>query len=246
MRIAALYDIHGNLPALKAVLKEVEKAKIDQVVVGGDVILGPMSKQCLDMLLEVKTPIYFIIGNCETSVLDYIKNKPLKNIPENVLKCISWTADQLPKKYIEFLAAWPKTITLNVKELGNVFFCHATPKSETQNFTRLTPIKKLLTIFEGTKEQMIVCGHTHMQFDLNIGKYRISNAGSVGMPFGNPGAYWLILGTKFDFRYTNYNFSKAANDILKTSYPDAANFAENNVLNSPSEEMMLKIFNRIP
>ena len=244
MRVAALYDIHGNLPALKAVLKEVEKSNISQLVVGGDVILGPMPNECLDILLKVKIPVSFIKGNCETSVLNIINNKPVNNLSKNILDNIKWTAKKLSQKHIKFLASWPKIITLKVNGLGNILFCHATPKSETENFTRLTPMNKLSTIFNGIKEQVIVCGHTHMQFDLNVGMYRVLNAGSVGMPFDNRGAYWLIIGQKFDFQCTKYNVSKAANDILKTSYPDAVNFAENNVLNPPSEETMLKVIDK--
>ena len=65
MRVAALYDIHGNLPALEAVLQEVDQSDVDQIVVGGDVVLGPMSRECLDKLFEIRTPIHFIQGNCE-------------------------------------------------------------------------------------------------------------------------------------------------------------------------------------
>jgi hypothetical protein len=83
-----------------------------------------------------------------------------------------------------------------------------------------------------------------MQFDITIDGLRIINAGSVGMPFGEPGAYWLFLGEKIELRHTIYNLADAAERILKTTYPHAKDFAENNVLKPPSEEVMLKIFNR--
>ncbi len=128
--------------------------------------------------------------------------------------------------------------------LGNVLFCHATPRSETENFTRLTPEDKLLPIFEMLNVSIVVCGHTHMQFERSIGKVRVINAGSVGMPFGKPGAYWLVLGPNIELRHTAYDVTKAAKLILKTYYPHAKDFAENNVLQPPSEDVMLEIFNR--
>ena len=186
MQVAALYDIHGNLPALEAVLQEVGQSDVDQIVVGGDVVVGPMSRECLNKLLEIQLPIHFIQGNCEASVLDQMTNKPLGPLPEHVLEDIRWTARQLLPAHQLVLARWPKTINLEIKGLGEVLFCHATPRSETENFTRLTPEDKLLPIFEMLNVSLVVCGHTHMQFDRNIGKIRVLNAGSVGMPFGTP------------------------------------------------------------
>jgi hypothetical protein len=83
-----------------------------------------------------------------------------------------------------------------------------------------------------------------MQFDRTAGHLRIVNAGSVGMPFGRPGAYWLLLGTEVELRYTPYNLERAAAQIRATSYPGAETFATKNVLHPASEEEMLQIFNR--
>src|SRR5438874_11846359 len=72
MRVAALYDIHGNLPALEAVLQEVHEAGVDQVVVGGDVVPGPMPRETLQCLLDLDMPVQFIHGNCELAMLAQI------------------------------------------------------------------------------------------------------------------------------------------------------------------------------
>jgi hypothetical protein len=146
--VAALYDIHGNLPALEAVLEEVDQAGVDQIVIGGDVVLGPMSRECLDTLLEIRLPKHFIRGNCEVSVLAQMANRLEEKLPEKVLEDIRWTAGQLLPAHRELLAKWPKTTTLEIGRLGEVLFCHATPRSETENFTRLTPEDNLLPIFE--------------------------------------------------------------------------------------------------
>ena len=83
------------------------------------------------------------------------------------------------------MASWPKTFRLEVPGLGPVFFCHATPRNENECFTRLTPEERLTPLFDPLAAAVAVCGHTHMQFDRVIGKTRVVNAGSVGMPFGN-------------------------------------------------------------
>ena len=80
-----------------------------------------------------------------------------------------------------------------------------------------------------------------MQFDRTLGKIRIVNAGSVGMPFGKPGAYWLLLGPDVQLRHTPYDLASAAERIRDTAYPQAEEFAEG-VLQPPSEEAMLAAF----
>ena len=91
---------------------------------------------------------------------------------------------------------------------------------------------------------MVVCGHTHMQFDRTIGHLRVVNAGSVGMPFGDPGAYWLLLGPDAQLRVTRYELAAAAERIRQTEYPQAADSAARHVLQPPSEAEMLQLFAR--
>ena len=91
---------------------------------------------------------------------------------------------------------------------------------------------------------MVICGHTHMQFDRTIGPVRVVNAGSVGMPFGEPGAYWLLLGPTVELRKTTYDLEAAAERVRKTTYPQAEEFASRNILQPPSEEQMLEAFAR--
>jgi hypothetical protein len=109
-------------------------------------------------------------------------------------------------------------------------------------FTRQTPEDRLLPIFDGIRSNVVVCGHTHMQFDRLIGGTRVINAGSVGMPFGEPGAYWLLLGSDIQLRRTPYDLAKAAARIQATNYPGAEEFAAHYVLAPPSEQSMLALY----
>jgi len=179
--VAAIYDIHGNLPALEAVLEEIQESSVDQILVGGDIVPGPMPRETLDRLLNVDVPIQFIYGNGEVAVLTEMAGKE-PQAPTQFRDVIRWNAQQLAD-YKQVLASWPKTIRLEIPNLGAVLFCHATPQNENDVFTKLTPEERLLTIFREVNASVVVCGHTHMQFDRMIGKVRVVNAGSVGMPF---------------------------------------------------------------
>ena len=128
--------------------------------------------------------------------------------------------------------------------LGDVLFCHATPRNDTEIFTRLTPEERLLPVFQDVEASLVVCGHTHMQFDRRVGRLRVVNAGSVGMPFQAPGAYWLLLGPDIELRRTPYDLEDAARRIRATAYPQAEDFAANNVLTTPSETDTLQAFGR--
>lgn len=242
MRIAALYDIHGNLPALEAVLYDIQQTGADKIVAGGDVIVGPMSRECLDCLLSYNIPVHFILGNCETAVLAQMRGKDTGPLPPQVSEIIQWTAKQLHPYHEEILAAWPKVLQLEIEGIGKILFCHATPRGENEYFTCLTPEEKLIPVFKNIDADVVVCGHTHMQFDKMIGRLRVINAGSVGMPFGNAGAYWLMCGPAIELRYTNYDLAAACNRINATSYPGAAEFAANNVQRPPSRKKMLELF----
>jgi putative phosphoesterase len=241
MRVAAIYDIHGNLPALEAVLQEIRQAEVDRVVVGGDVVPGPMPRETLRCLLDLDIPVKFIYGNCEVAVLEQMAGRDPAAVPDQYRPIIRWTAEQL-RQHQPIVAGWPKTLGFEIRGLGEVLFCHGTPRDENEIFTRLTPEDRLLPIFEGLTAPVVVCGHTHMQFDRMIGRTRVVNAGSVGMPFGEPGADWLLLGPGVELRHTSYDFTKAAERIRETDYPEAEDFATRYVLCPPSAAEMLKAF----
>lgn len=241
MRVAALYDIHGNLPALEAVLEDVRDAAVHLIVVGGDVVPGPMLRETLTCLRGLDTPVQFIQGNCEVAALAEMAGAE-SGVPEQYRAIMRWTAQQLHPEYEKVLSGWPKTVRLEIDGLGGVLFCHGTPRHEDEIFTRLTSETRLMPVFEALDVPLVICGHTHMQFDRTIGRTRVVNAGSVGMPFGEPGAYWALLDTDVQLRRTSYDLVKAADRIRETAYPQAEEFASRSVLQPPSETEMLAVF----
>ena len=253
MRVAAIYDIHANLPALEAVLQDIRRAEVDRVVVGGDVLPGPMPRETMAYLLDLDIPTHFIMGNGDREVLAQMagtETEWYRTAPERWREPVRWTAQQLHPEGAtgvlaeagRLLASWPPTLRLEIDGVGEVLFCHATPRNDTDIFTRLTSEDRLLPVFEGVQTPVVVCGHTHMQFDRTIGTVRVVNAGSVGMPFQEPGAYWLLLGPDVQLRYTSYDLETAAKRIGETQYPQAQDFAARNVMQAPSEAVMLEAF----
>ena len=244
MRVAALYDIHGNLPALEAVLREVRQAKVDQVVVGGDVFPGPMCIEVLACLRDLDVPVQFIQGNGDREVVAHLTGAP-SGVPEQYRVAIQWVADQLGPDDKRFISSWPLTLSIAIPPLGNVLFCHATPRNDTEIFTRLSPDEKIRSMFEGAPCDLAVCGHTHMQFDRTVDAIRVVNAGSVGMPFGDPGACWLLLGPDVQLRRTNYDLDAAAERLRRSEFPGVDQFVERQVLHPPSEEKMLAAYSKV-
>ena len=247
MRIAAIYDIHANLSALDSVLDEIRQAKVDCVVVGGDVFPGPLPRETIQCLLDFEIPAQFIHGNVDREVLAQMSGLETdwyRTAPEQWREPVRWTAQQLDHQHQRLLEGWPPTCSITIPGLGDVLFCHATPRNDTEVFTRLTSDDRLLPIFEGLGVSMVVCGHTHMQFDRMVGTTRVVNAGSVGMPFGESKADWLLLDPDVQLRHTRYDLARAANRIRSTTYPQAEDFASRNVLHPPSEEETLATFTR--
>jgi putative phosphoesterase len=244
MRVAAIYDIHGNLPALEAVLQDIRQAGVDQIVVGGDLLPGPMPCETLACLQNLTIPIQCIKGNGEREVLAQMAGAEAGAVPERLREILRWVGQQLPPEHERWLAGWPQTLRMEISGLGEVLFCHATPHNDMDIFTRLTPEDRLLPLFEGLNVPLVICGHTHMQFDRMIGGTRVVNAGSVGMPFGEPGADWLLLGPDVQLRHTPYDLTQAAEHIRETQYPQAHDFAARNVLQAPSEAEMLEVFSK--
>ena len=229
MRVAALYDVHGNLPALEAVLAEVEAEGVDLILVGGDVASGPMPVETLSRLQALGAR--FIRGNADR-VLDFVGGGG--GDPEVWRRSRLWVAERLGEDQLRFLADLPLDAVVEVDGIGPVRFCHGSPGSDEETITRLTPDERLRRLLTEVEERVVVCGHTHVQFDRVVDGVRVVNAGSVGAPYdARPGAYWLLAGRELSFRRTPYDVVAAVERILATGYPRAEEAAADLPLEDP-------------
>jgi putative phosphoesterase len=207
-RIAVLCDIHGNLPALEAVVPELS---VDLVVLGGDIASGPFPAETLALLRALPVPVRWVRGNADR-VLD------LEGVPEPNRSARLWVAERLGEEDVAFLRGLPTDVVVD-----GIRFCHGAPGSDTETITRLTPDERLRSLLAGVEERVVVCGHTHVQFDRTVDGVRVLNAGSVGAPYeAEPAAYWLELTPEPRFRRTEYDVGAGVERIRATGYPNLA------------------------
>jgi nitroimidazol reductase NimA-like FMN-containing flavoprotein (pyridoxamine 5'-phosphate oxidase superfamily)/predicted phosphodiesterase len=205
--VAALYDIHGNLAALEAVLAEVPAEMT--ILLGGDYVYGPHPAETLDRLRALGERAVWLRGNCDRELSE-------PGAGSASLDVLDWVRDRLTAEQISFLHDLPSTVALPVDGLGEVLFCHATPQNDVDFFTDITPELQVAPAFTDVAAPTVVCGHSHLQFERDLAGKHIVNPGSVGMAYEDePGAYWALLGPQIELRRST--FAPAA--LAATGYP---------------------------
>jgi diadenosine tetraphosphatase ApaH/serine/threonine PP2A family protein phosphatase len=158
-----------------------------------------------------------------------------------------WVAEQLSDEEAEYLGNLPLALSLDVDGLGGTCFCHATPRDDEEIFTERDPDDVVAGMLAGTEEATVVCGHTHMQVDRRVGRWRIVNAGSVGMPYEHdPGARWALLGPDVELRRTEYDREDAARRLRETAggRSEESSVIET-ILRPPPREEVLDFFQQL-
>jgi putative phosphoesterase len=234
VRVAALYDIHGNLPALEAVLAEVDEAGADAVLVGGDVVAGPFPAECLDVLDALGDRVVYVRGNADREVLAGGSADAYR----------AWGLDALGPEHARRAAEWPLTVTLEADGLGPILFCHATPRSDEAFLTPLTPEDAVAEAVAEVEEDVVVYGHIHVQYERGE-RPRLVNPVSVGWPHeGRSGAFWALFGPDVEFRRTEYDVEAAIARIRATEYPQADVMVDT-LLNPPTPEEATEHFEKL-
>jgi predicted phosphodiesterase len=221
--VAVLCDIHGNLPALEAVLDELSAAPPDAVVVGGDVVAGPQPVEVLERLRALPWPVHWLRGNADRAVvMGYDGTIPEELRDHPLFVADAWTATFLSRADRDFLDGLEPLLELDLDGLGDVLFCHGTARSDEERVTVFTPPERLAAILAHAGASVVVGGHTHRQFDRVAGGRRFVNAGSIGRPYEPaPGAYWARLGPDVRLMRTQYDFDAARAAFAALGYPAA-------------------------
>ncbi|WCR28768.1 metallophosphatase family protein [Paenibacillus thiaminolyticus] len=228
MKIAAVYDIHGNYHALKSVFHELEEEDVEKVIIGGDLAWGPQPREVMDFLYSQKEKFIFIMGNSDREMYEYYLNP--KHPEDFVDEMNCWCVEQLTKEQLEWIVSFRKFY-----EIEGKLFVHGSPRSDTESIRVDTPESEVYEMIKGIEQDKMICGHTHIQFVREIYDKQIINAGSVGLQSRAKGACWLLLNDEeIQLKVTKYDFQKAAHSILAGECPYKENFAEH-ILNPPYE-----------
>ncbi len=211
MRVAVLADIHGNLPALDAVLRDVERAGADLIVLNGDIADGPMPDRTLERLAGLGDRAVWVQGNSDRWLVDAFDGDllvpGLATSPSE--EWFEWCAARLGRAHRDLLAGVPFSATLDVDGIGPVMFCHATARDDNEYILVDSPVGRFRAAFAGVPARTVVVGHTHMPFDRLADGRRVVNAGSVGLQYGHAGASWALLGPDVTLRRTLYDADDA-------------------------------------
>jgi len=246
MRIAALYDIHGNVSALEAVLQEIAPDRVDALVVGGDVVWGPHPSAAIERLTELALPVTFIRGNADREVVseEVVPDGPGEGAETDAISQVTeWCRHELSEQQRDWVRSQSLAATFDVKGLGETLFCHGTPRSDEEIVTTATPEQRFFEALGGVRQATVVCGHTHMQFDRTVQGRRMINAGGVGMPYeGEQGAYWALLGPGVQFRRTDYDIGEAARRMRVSGCPHVEEIFIDTIVNPPDKNATIRHF----
>jgi putative phosphoesterase len=214
--VLALYDIHGNIDALEAVLADPRAKDPDVVVVGGDAVPGPFAAATLARLERLEVPVRWIRGNGEREVAEAVAG-PAPAEDDMAGRTAAITAGELGRERARALGELRLTL-----ELDGVLFCHASPRRDDELLTRLSSAVRWADALDGVEERLVVAGHTHQQDDRVVGDVRFVNAGSVGLPYeGDGAARWLWVSDGVpSLRHTAYDAAAAGARMLAAGWPD--------------------------
>jgi predicted phosphodiesterase len=221
VQVLALFDIHGNVDALEAVLADPAAAGAEAVVVGGDAVPGPFGAEVLARLRALTVPVHWVRGNGEREVAAAAAGGAQGATPPEVAARAS--AAQLDPAEAAALGRLPLTL-----ELDGVLVCHASPRRDDEILTRISDPGRYAAALEDVLAPVVLAGHTHQQDDRRAGTTRWVNAGSVGLPYeGDAAARWAWIDDGVpELRSTAYDAQAAGRRMLDAGFdPDSVTAA---------------------
>ena len=223
-KLAILSDIHGNLPALEAVLADLKNFDVDQVIVAGDVInFGPFSRQTAEIVIKKGWPV--IRGNNEYFLLDYNTPRapaewddPIQFAP------IAWLDRQFDQELKSRIACWPDSINLRFKDTPPIQVFHGTPNDPWDSIYWTLTDAEIEKLLHNVEADFVICGHTHLPMNRQSGRWRIFNPGSVGVPLDGifSAGYMLLNGDEQGwtptFRRVPFDYEAVFEEFERSGY----------------------------
>ena len=213
--VAVIADVHGNAPALAAVLDEISREQPDLIVSCGDLTWGPLPEETYELARGLDAR--WVRGNADRAVLEGVSETEREQ----------WMQAHHTDAMREFLDSFDESVVVEVDGLGPVRFCHGSPRSDEECVTPETPEERVRELSAAIDERVLVTAHVHIQFDREAAGIRSVNAGSVGLPYeGRPGAYWALLGPSVELRRTEYDVDAAVERFRASGQPNVEQIVE--------------------
>jgi predicted phosphodiesterase len=235
VQVAALADVHGNAPALAAVLAEVVREAPDLVVFCGDLTWGSLPGETIALVRSLEVPARFVRGNAERALLELQAGEVAEPTARE-----QWMLARHREDDLAWLETFEPTVSADVDGLGPTCFCHGSPRSDEECVTERTPAERVVEFMAGRDEHVVVTAHVHLPYERSVGDVRLLGPGSVGLPYGDGGAaYWALLGPEVELRRTAYDVLAAVELMRETDDPRADAIAEM-MLEPPSREEVVE------
>lgn len=219
MRIAIVSDIHGNLPALEAVLADLEQIRPDAVLHGGDLALGgPHPVEVVDRVRELGWAS--VIGNTDEALAEDPKTLEKKGV--FIAQAAARTREMIGPDRVKWLAGLP------LEQRGDgIAVVHATPGDCWTIVTHDGPDDELGATFSPLGAPMAVYGHIHHPYVRRVGALTVVNSGSVSLSLdGDVRATYVVIDNgRIEHRRVAYDLERVANDMLAIDYPNAATYS---------------------
>jgi predicted phosphodiesterase len=194
LRLAILADIHGNLPALEAVVTDLAQQAVDQVIVAGDLIhWAPDSAAVVQSVLDAGWSV--IRGNHEFYLLDYqTPRAPAAWSDPSQFGSLAWLSRQLAGPLHHRIAAWPDSLRLCLPGTPPLLVYHGSPRHNRDGLYPNDSDERLIESLAGVEATTVIVAHTHLAMERRPGRWHLLNPGSVGVPFdGRHAASYLLL-----------------------------------------------------
>jgi putative phosphoesterase len=180
VRVGLIADLHGNLPALDAVLAELERDGLDELVCLGDVAVGPQPAATLERVRGLGCPV--VLGNWDAWFVDGFPRLE-GELNEKLLEMGAWWASQLSDDQRHYIRSFRPSHQVSLGDGASLLCFHGSPRSNDDMILATTPDPDLERMLAGAQDTVLAGGHTHLPLlRRHLGSLLV-NPGSVGLPF---------------------------------------------------------------
>jgi predicted phosphodiesterase len=223
VRIAVISDIHGNGPALEAVLAEIEREQVDRLVCLGDVAIGPQPGGALQRIAETGCPV--IMGNWDAAFLNGLPTLE-GELGEMLVQQAEWASALLSDAERDFIRGFVPSLELSLGDGLHALFFHGSPRSFDDVIRADTPSEELDAMLDGSDAGVMVGGHTHFQLLRGHRDLVFVNPGSVGLPFRyDPAGEQVRVSPWAEYGLLTHEDGRLALDLRRVDYDTDAYLA---------------------